>query len=480
MKIIISLIVTLFLSASDILSQDFNLKIEPYVFEDSEGEKIDAELGTFTVPENREKTGGKQINLNFVRFKSTSPNPGYPIIYLAGGPGGSGIQTARGSRFDLFMKMRGIGDVIAFDQRGTGMSDGLPAYNGYYLVDLSQVMTEESAEKAIAEEVVKMEKYFEAEGHDLSGYNSRESAHDINDLRKALGAEKMNIWGISYGSHLALTTLKEHDDQVHKMIIAGVEGYDHTVKLPSDQQELLEKIDQLLKDNPETRKLYPDFLGDLEKLLRKVDENPVYIKTKNPLAGELMEMQLGKLDLQMLFAWYLGGPDNFKDLPLHVKQMLEGNFSAIEDVAIYTRAGRLSGMSIGMDVASGISPERRRRIKKEAGETLLGDAINFPYLIQQKALSHLDLGDSFREPFVSDVPVFCISGTLDGRTSVKNADFTLETLKNGHHLVIEGAGHSDPLFLSSPKIGELMIDFMNGENIGVQRITLAPMKFDLE
>ena len=99
-----------------------DLTIKPYVFENRKGEKVDAELGVLLVPENRRDPQSNLIELAFVRFKSTSKNPGAPIVYLAGGPGGSGIGTATGSRFPLFMAMREIGDVIAFDQRGTGRS----------------------------------------------------------------------------------------------------------------------------------------------------------------------------------------------------------------------------------------------------------------------------------------------------------------------------------------------------------------------
>jgi pimeloyl-ACP methyl ester carboxylesterase len=453
--------------------------MEPYVFENAKGDKVDAELGTFQVLENRDNPESKVLNLKFVKFKSTSKNPGFPIIYLAGGPGGSGIGTARGNRFDLFMKMREIGDVIAFDQRGTGMSDGLPNYPGFYILDLEKPLTKENAQHTVAEEALKMEAFFKEEGHDLSGYNSNQSADDLNELRIALGAEKMNIWGISYGSHLALTTLKRHEDKINKIIIAGVEGYDDTVKLPSDQQELLEQIDQMLKDDPKTNKVYPDFLGDIEKLLTQVDQNPVTVTTKNPMNGESIEMVMGKLDHQILLSWYLGGPENFKDMPLDIKKMLAGDYTPNTDFLFYIRAGQLRGMSKGMDIASGISAERRQRIAKESKETLLGDAINFPYFIEYDALKHLDLGEDFRKPFSSKVPVFCISGTLDGRTAVKNADFALKTLENGHHLIIEGAGHSDPLFLSSPKIADYMIDFMNGKDIGNPKITLAPVEYEL-
>src|SRR5215208_2443897 len=98
------------------------LKIKPYTFENDKGEKVPAEFGTLLVPENRSVPDTNLIELAFVRFKSTSKNPGPPIVYLAGGPGGSGIGAASGSRFPLFTAFRERADVIAFDQRGTGYS----------------------------------------------------------------------------------------------------------------------------------------------------------------------------------------------------------------------------------------------------------------------------------------------------------------------------------------------------------------------
>src|SRR5918992_5233688 len=99
-----------------------DLKIKPYTFTNAAGEKTESEFGTLLVPENRSNPQSNLIELAFVRFKSTAKTPGPPIVYLAGGPGGSGIFSAKGSRFPLFMALREIADVIAFDQRGTGHS----------------------------------------------------------------------------------------------------------------------------------------------------------------------------------------------------------------------------------------------------------------------------------------------------------------------------------------------------------------------
>src|SRR5262249_23707802 len=89
------------------------LVISPYTFVSSRHDPVAAELCVLSVPEWHGRPGAGAIELAFVRFRSTSPRPGAPIVYLAGGPGGSGIATARGSRFPLFMAMRALGDVIA-------------------------------------------------------------------------------------------------------------------------------------------------------------------------------------------------------------------------------------------------------------------------------------------------------------------------------------------------------------------------------
>lgn len=455
------------------------LSLAPHLFVAEDGREMQTELGEFAVPENRNDPDGRQLTLRFVRFKSTNPNPGSPIVYLAGGPGGSGINAAKYTRYDLFLALRSVADVIAYDQRGTGLSDGPPQYPGFWNVDPSVPMTEAVVKPVIQKATKEAAAFFAEKGADLAAYNSNESADDLNDLRLALGAEKLNLWAISYGTHLALTTLKRHEQHLDRLVLAGVEGYDQTVKMPNDQQDLLATIDGLLKADPKTAAIFPDFLGDVAKLLKQVDKKPATVTAKHPATSAPMEVALGKRELQLILSWSLRGPGAFAGIPLGVQQMLEGDFSSIAPYATYTKMGDFRGMSMGMDLASGISPARRQLLEEQAKNTLLGDAINFPYLYQYDALMELDAGADFRKPYPSDLPVLCISGTLDGRTPPGNAEETLKHLPNGRHLVLEGAGHSDPLFLSSPRILELMDAFFSGEEVDNERVVLPAVEWAL-
>jgi hypothetical protein len=88
-----------------------------------------------------------------------------------------------------------------------------------------------------------------------------------------------------------------------------------------------------------------------------------------------------------------------------------------------------------------------------------------------------DLGDGFRTPLVSNVPVLFISGTLDIKTPPSNAEEMRKGLPNSHHLIIDGASHDDDLFLSTPVIRRTMLAFLRRESALPSRVALDPLKF---
>ena len=102
--------------------KDRDLKFEPFTIP-VEGVNVVGELGRLTVRENRSNPKSNLIELAFVRLKSTAEKPGYPVVYLDGGPGSSAINIARVPDYmRAFTKLREVGDVILLDQRGVGRS----------------------------------------------------------------------------------------------------------------------------------------------------------------------------------------------------------------------------------------------------------------------------------------------------------------------------------------------------------------------
>jgi pimeloyl-ACP methyl ester carboxylesterase len=476
----VGLMLLLMLATSTINAQPKagSLKLKPYTFENDKGEKVESEFGTLLVPENRSDPQSNLIELAFVRFKSTAKNPGPPIVYLAGGPGGSGIGAATGSRFPLFMALREIADVIAFDQRGTGNSK--PNLNCYerLALPLDVVPSREGALNEIRLNSRGCVSYWrDLQRVDLTAYNTNESADDLEDLRKALGANQISLWSISYGTHLAFATMRRHPKSIYRAILAGTEGPDHTHKLPSNIQMHLEDLAAVIKADPDVGKDIPDFLGLMKSVFDRLDAQPETVEIVDTRTKQKVKVIVNKFVMQFIVANNIGTTVTSR-FPALFYRASKGDFTNPAQVWLnQTRSGIGSAMSYMMDCASGQTAARRERIEREAKGTLLEDFANFPFPDICQEWKAPDAGDEFRSPLRSDVPVLFISGTLDARTPVSNAEEYRTGFKNSTHIIIEGAVHSDPLFLSSPKIKDGMMEFLRGQPVTVTKIVAPPMKF---
>jgi len=456
------------------------LKVKPYTFENEKKEKVDAEFGTLLVPENRSNPESNLIEIAFVRFKSTAKNPGPPIVYLAGGPGGSGIWTAKGSRFPLFMAMREIADVIAFDQRGTGFSKPNLGCFDRLSLPLDVAPTREEAIKDLREKSRSCAEYWrDIQRVDLTGYNTNENADDLEDLRKALGANQISLWSISYGTHLAFATMRRHPKSINRAILAGTEGPDHTYKLPSNIQKHLEDLAAAIKADPQVGKKVPDFLGLMKSVFDHLDAKPETVEITDPQTKLKVKVIVNKFVMQYIVANNIGTTVSAR-FPALFYRASKGDFTNPAQVWLNQSRSEIgSAMSFMMDCASGQTTARRELIARDAKGTLLEDIFNFPFPDVCTEWNAPDLGDEFRSPLKSDIPVLFISGTLDARTPISNAEEYRKGFTNSTHIIVEGAVHSDPLFLSSPKIKEGMMEFLRGQPVTTTKIQAPPIKFVL-
>ena len=259
---------------------------------------------------------------------------------------------------------------------------------GKYQVD--QAATREVVSQAIEAAIQKSVADWRDSNVDLDAYNTRESAHDLEALRLVLGAEKLRLCGISYGTHLGLAYMRFFPESVHSVVLAGVEGPDQTVKLPADQQELLEQIDAWVKKDPQASQAFPDFLGSVERVLKRLESEPHVIKRDGKVSYVITEF-----DIQRLTAGLLRGPQYFRMLPNLFKQMDEGDFSRLVFFTSNLRRGSVKAMSAAMDAASGSTEKRAELIREQAAQTLLGDAINFPDELVRQILVSLTWATNF-------------------------------------------------------------------------------------
>lgn len=453
-------------------AQGTALRFEPYTFQARDGRTTEAELGTFSVPVRHGKPEGSRLTLRFVRFRATGKaRTAAPIVYLAGGPGGSGIDAARGPRYDLFLALRELGDVIALDQRGTGLSEPKQKELVHtYSVPLDEPMDEARLNKALQQALAEAAPAWTAAGVDVGAFDTEESADDLELLRQALGVPRLRLWGISYGTHLGLTYLKRHAAHVERAVLAGVEGPDDTWKSPAQAEALLARWDARL-----AAKGQPDLRARLGRVVEALKASPRRVAFKDPRTGAETVWMASAFDIQCVAFESMRHPAGFPRFVELLGALEAGAFEVMVPILPQLRGGTLSMMSVAMDAASGMSPARRARIAREASTALLGGAVNAGAAESAWVPGVEDLGEDFRAPVRARTPVLFISGTLDGRTPAENAEVLRPGLPRSVHLVLEGAGH-DGLFQSDPRILQRIRAFFRGGTLRDERLTVPDAK----
>lgn len=451
------------------------VKHEPYVFKAANGETVDAGMGRLFVPENRRDPKSRVIELAFVRLKSRSKNPGPPIIYLVGGPGGQAISQVR-TLFPLYSHLLEAGDLILLDQRGTGMSKPNLQCRERLNYPLDQPLERDHLLRLMKEQSRACAQYWREQGVDLSGYNTNESADDVNALRQALGIDKLNLFGTSYGTHLSLAVIRRHGEHLNRAIIAGIEGPDHTYKLPSQIQKNLEDIARIYRNDPQIGKDLPDLMGLLRTIGERLEKQPATVEVTDPANQQKVKVTVGKLDFQFFLTSLPGRVARIKTFPATVYAMSKGDFTVLGETSLSVRRESIgSAMSFMMDCASAVSPERWKRIEREEKETLIGRLTDFPFPEICEAWNASELEASFRAPVKSQLPVLLISGELDGRTPASNAEEVRRGFPNSHHLIVEAAGHVDATMFT-PQTKEVMIEFLQGKPVTITKIPAPPLE----
>lgn len=456
------------------------IQYQPFEY-DYQGQHIHAELGHFEVPERHSHPESNKITLAFLRLKTTSPNPGPPIIYLAGGPGGSAIRLAKGPRGAVFLRMRAAGDVIALEQRGVGLSKPTLDCGERMDFPLDQPGTLPALLAVYRAKARQCADDWKTRGVDLSAYTVVESAHDVESLRKALGVPKLRLWGSSYGTTLGLSVLRYHGDTIDRAILAGVEGPDSTLKYPRTEEHQLDTLTKLIVADPELHARIPDLRGLLRRVLQSAQSHPFKVMLQGQ-AGSASEVTLGRFDVEQIVIGMLGERAGLERLPRVLLELDRRNFTsdlvqeATKEIAEQRTGPVDSVMSLATDCSSGVSVERLAEIAKETRSGMLAH-LDFPIPDLCPAIGVPELPSRDRLPVHSSVPTLFISGTLDGRTPLSNEEEVRQYFTRAQSVLIEGAGHGNDLFISSPEIAEVLVDYMATGKVDKHSIQLPPLRF---
>ncbi|HEY0024603.1 MAG TPA: alpha/beta fold hydrolase [Longimicrobium sp.] len=438
------------------------IRWEPGTITAADSARVPVEFGELQLPQVRGGgTAHSPVTLRLVRFRSSSSTPGAPIIYLSGGSG-SGIAAARGPRLPLFRRLSELGDVIAIDLRGAGRSEPRIACPEGEPLPVAVPIVHDTLTAILGRNARACAAALRSAGVAPEGFNVREIVADVEAVRAALGAPRVRLWGISTGSQLGLEYIRRHPRHVESAVLAGVQAPDQMLDMPAEHDRVIHALEAALAAAAPS-----DTAAKLVPLLRTVfaalDAAPQRVSVQDRRSGSAVTVGLGKTDAQFLVAGTLGDRRQMAMLPTAFGAAARGDYRMLAAFKLEgLRGGITSPYEALSDCQVPVSSGRRARVESQAGAALLGRAtLDFPDACAGWGVAPLPA--SYGEPVRSSVPVLLISGTLDGRTTVENAEAALRGLANGSHLVVEGASHGDDLFLSTPEIAQVIQGYFQGE-----------------
>jgi pimeloyl-ACP methyl ester carboxylesterase len=185
---------------------------------------VSFECTTMRVPLDYANPSGPQVNIAVARLPARDQSKRIgSLVMNPGGPGGSGVDFVLGAAETLPSELRDRFDIVGFDPRGTGQSDPVNCkadMNAYYRLDFSP---DDDGERAAL--VSGIQAFVDAcehnEGSRLPYLSTESTVRDLDQLRAALGDQKLTFLGYSYGSYLGAKYAEAYPDHVRALVLDG-------------------------------------------------------------------------------------------------------------------------------------------------------------------------------------------------------------------------------------------------------------------
>lgn len=439
---------------------------------------IGAECGTLVVPENPAAPQGRRIRLHVARVPAISRRKSPdPLFLLAGGPG-MAATTMYASVAPAFARIHRNRDIVLVDQRGTGRSNPLNCpFDEESLLQATTAEVEAETQKCLATL---------AEHAEVAFYTTSVAVRDLDRVRAALGYERINLYGGSYGTRVAEHYLRRFPDRTRTMILDGVIPPRLALgpEIALDAEKALTAILERCARDAACSANFGNPADTYHALRDSLQAHPMSVEFSDPTTGEPAHMSFGVLHLATVLrlSTYTSEQAAVLPLVLHLAQR-SGNFAPLAGQFLLMLRSYGNVLAYGMHnsvVCTEDVPfyEPQRIDRAELARTFLGTT-------QVDALQSLCRGwprgpmdADLHAPLNSDVPVLLLSGGNDPVTPAAYAEEARAGLSHSLHIVLKDLGHGQ---LAVPCMDRVMAQFIERgsiDGIDVSCTKLArPMPF---
>jgi pimeloyl-ACP methyl ester carboxylesterase len=417
----------------------------------------------FDVPEDWDAPAGRHIALRVAVVGSNAlrrdPDP---VVFLDGGPGGAASEDYPAVAAAL-APLRQRRDILLIDQRGTGGSNALSCNTEGAADQPPAAVTlppDPSARLQLVQHCLAAVRAHAAPEH----YTTSDAIRDLEAIRLALGAPRLNLIGVSYGTRVAQQYAARYPGAVRSVVLDSV--VPNALALGNDHARNLEQVLQSLfahcRAEPQCQRSFGDPYATLYRLRDRLRTQPQSLTVRDPSDYQPLQLHLSADDLGTIVRINAYNPLTAALLPLTLDQANHGNYAPLVSQKKWLADDLGSELTGGMELSVVCSEDADLlRARPEDATTLLG---NEQIANIRSACSVWPRGTrpaDFHQPFTSATPVLILAGQYDPVTPPRYATELLATLTNARVLLAPGQGHAVIGAGCMPRLVREFVDDLN-------------------
>ncbi|MEM6457520.1 MAG: alpha/beta hydrolase [Acidobacteriota bacterium] len=393
--------------------------------------------GTLTVDEDGAPPADDALALSVIVVPALQPGARQPdpLVVLAGGPGQA--ATNYGPLVAVaFHRVNRTRDIVLMDQRGTG--------DGHALRCATSDWSDMAGTNPIDARAC-----LAALNRDPRHYVSDRAIDDVEQLRRALGAAQINVWGGSFGTRLGLLYARRYPERVRMLVLDG--SAPPELRFPLDNAAGAQRAWDLLRDDcaadPTCAAAHPDLDATFAALLTRLDAAPATVALRDPLTGAPITFVAERDGLPSVVRGALYVPEHAALVPQAVTRAADdGDFQLLINLMSETARWATDTMALGLTLTIICSEELTRtdpqtidahtrgtflgRAEIDAWRTMCADWPRGSIAPELQAGAPLDA-----------IPALLLSGDLDPVTPPAMGEAMATHLPNSQHVIVPGAGH---------------------------------------
>ena len=370
-----------------------------------------------------------------------------PLFVLAGGPGQAGSEVLM-LLSTAFKRVRATRDIVFIDQRGTGLSGKLDCKEAPNQETMSDAELEAEARRCVSTSKTP-----------FAFYNTANAARDLEEVRRALGYGKVNLFGGSYGTRLGQAYARAFPASVRSLVLDGVAAPDQVIPAGGrDAQAALDKLFDSCRKDALCNKAYPNLRVEFDSLATRTEAG-IKLPVADPRTAQPVTFTMTAQRFNGTIHNILYSPADARRLPFLIHSAYQGRWEPF--IARHNISGDFAGeggtatlLYLAVVCAEDVPRMTPELVKEDAAAITRPLTSRIPAMCKDMKVPAVP----YAAPTTIEAPALLLSGALDPVTAPRRAEAAARYMKHAQHLVVANAGHGVSQLGCAPRLLRAFLD----------------------